>query len=162
MSEDCSTELSEADNPDDEIWPEVSDQLLDLPKQRKVQIANSILEWLLYFLLIWQGVCHVSDNGLLWLLRFLLHFLKVLNIHLTGELLTELIVMFPTLLNMVCQILVLDHDNYTKYVVCPKYTRDVHGRHVVKRCSSKYYSRRKIIICDGQLVNRVVLKKTCC
>ncbi len=132
-----------------------------------MQIANSILDWLLYFLLIWQSVCYVSDNGLVWLLRFLLQFLKVLNIHLTGELLTELIAMFPTSLYMVRQILVLDRDNYTKYVVCPKCTacyeysecvRDVDDRHVVKRCSSKHYSRGKMIICDGQLVKRVVLK----
>jgi hypothetical protein len=132
-----------------------------------VQVANSIIQWLLYFLLIWQAVCHVSDNGLAWLLRFLLQFLKVLNIHLTGELLTELIAMFPTSLYMVRQILVLDHDNFTKYVVCPKCTacyeysecvHDVDGRHVVKRCSSKHYLHGKIIICNGQLVKRVVLK----
>ena len=179
MSEDGSTELSEADNTDDEIWPEVSEQLLDqdlsskepLPdpasKRRKVQVANSILQWLLYFLLIWQGVCQVSDNGLAWLLRFLLQFLKVLNIHLSGELLTELVAMFPTSLYLVRQILAIDRDNSTKYVVCPKCTacyeysecvRDVDGRHVVKRCSSKHYSRGKMIICDGQLVKRVVLK----
>lgn len=154
MSEDGSTELSEADNTDDEIWPEVSEQLLDqdlsskeplpdpAPKRRKVQVANSILQWLLYFLLIWQGVCQVSDNGLAWLLRFLLQFLKVLNIHLSGELLTELVAMFPTSPYLVRQILVIDRDNFTKYVVCPKCTacyeysecvRDVDGRHVVKK-----------------------------
>ena len=132
-----------------------------------MQVANSILQWLLYFLLIWQGVCQVSDNGLAWLLRFLLQFLKVLNIHLSGELLTELVAMFPTSLYLVRQILAIDRDNFTKYVVCPKCTacyeysecvRDVDGRHVVKRCSSKHYSRGKMIICDGQLVKRVVLK----
>ena len=129
------SELSEDDSiesTDDEIWPDVSEEILDqdissnealpdpIPKRRKAQVVNSILQWLLYFILIWQGVCHLSDNGLAWLLRFLLQFLKVLNIHVTGELLTELIAIFPTSLYMVRQLLDLDRDNFNKYVVCPK------------------------------------------
>jgi hypothetical protein len=174
LSEDDSTEST-----DDEIWPDVSEEILDqdissnealpdpIPKRRKVQVVNSILQWLLYFILIWQGVCHLSDNGLAWLLRFLLQFLKVLNIHVTGELLTELIAIFPTSLYMVRQLLDLDRDNFNKYVVCPKCSacyeynecvRDVDGRHVVKRCSSKHYSRGKMHFCNGQLVKKVTLK----
>ena len=171
--------MSEDESSDDEIWPEVSEQLLDqditskkplpdpVPKRRKVQVANSILQWLLYFILIWQGVCHLCDNGLAWLLHFLLQFLKVLNIHVTGELLTELIAIFRTSLYMVRQFLVLDRDNFTKFVVCPKCTacyqygecvREVHGQHIVKRCSRKNYLCGKMNICNGQLLKRVVLK----
>ncbi|CAB4014381.1 Hypothetical predicted protein, partial [Paramuricea clavata] len=96
LSDDDSTEST-----DDEIWPDVSEEILDqdissnealpdpIPKRRKVQVVNSILQWLLYFILIWQGVCHLSDNGLAWLLRFLLQFLKVLNIHVTEKLLKK-------------------------------------------------------------------------
>lgn len=164
---------------DDEIWSEVSEPQLDegiftneplpgpKPKRTKVEVANSILQWLLHFILIWQSVCHVSDNGLAWLLRFLLQFLKVLNVHVTDELLTELITIFPTSLYMLRQFLVLDLDNFTKYVVCGKCNacyeygecvRNVDGRHIVKKCSSKHYSRGRMNICNGQLVKRVILK----
>ena len=155
-------ECCEGVSSDDEIWSEISEQQLDQdvasseplpdpePKRRKIQVTNSILQWLLYIILIWQGVCHVSDNGLAWLLRFILQFLKVLNIHVTGELVTELIAIFPTSLYMVRQFLALDRDNFTKYIVCPKCTmcyeysecvRHVNGRDVVKRCSNKSYLR---------------------
>ena len=119
------------------------------PKQRKVHFVNSIVCWLLYFILIWQGTCHVSDNGLAWLLRFLLQLFRVLNVHVPGDILTELITIFPTSLYMVRQLLDLDRDNFTKYVVCPKCTKcygynecvvEVNGQHVVKRCSNKFYS----------------------
>lgn len=166
-SEDCET--------DDEVWTDVPERLLQqdilsapplpdpVPKQSKVHLVSSIVRWLLYFILIWQGVCHVSDNGLAWLLRFLLQFFKAINVHVAADILTELIAIFPTSLFMVRQLLDLDRDNFTKYVVCPKCTTcydynqcvvNVNGRHVVKR----FYSRGKSQPCNAQLVNKVTLK----
>ena len=36
-------------------------------KHSKLHFVTSLLQWLLYFLFIWQGICHISDNGLAWL-----------------------------------------------------------------------------------------------
>ena len=84
-----------------------------------------------------------------------------------GDILTELITIFPTSLYMVRQLLDLDRGNFTKYVICPKCTKcygynecfvEVNGQHVVKRCSSKFYSRGKSHTCNAQLVKKVTLK----
>lgn len=132
-----------------------------------MHLVSSIVRWLLYFILIWQGVCHVSDNGLAWLLRFLLQFFKAINVHVPADILTELIAIFPTSLFMGRQLLDLDRDNFTKYVVCPKCTTcydynqcvvNVNGRHVVKRCATTFYSRGKSQPCNAQLVKKVTLK----
>lgn len=85
-----STGSNEEDN-DGEVWKDVPEDLFEQdvlsasplpdpqPKQTKLQAVNSTVQWLAYFLLIWQSLCHISDNGLAWLLQFLLQFLKVIN-----------------------------------------------------------------------------------
>ena len=64
------------------------------PNRRKsrLQQVNALVFWLVYFLLIWQTSCKLSDNGLVWLLQFLFKFLKVLGISVSNEFLAELIV----------------------------------------------------------------------
>ena len=112
-------------------------------------------------------MCHISDNGLAWLLQFFLQFLRVINAYAATDMLNELIIIFPTSLYMVRKLLAVDRDSFTKYVVCPKCTKCyqydecvkmVNGRHVVKRCSSKFYKRGKVHVCDAQLVKKVTLK----
>lgn len=106
--------ISSSDESDiNEVWEDIPESILtqDLesapplpepaPKRRKHHLAHSLLQWMLYFLLIWQGFCHLSDNGLTWLLRFFLQFFKALNLHISNELLTELIAAFPCSLYMV-------------------------------------------------------------
>ena len=120
---------------EDEVWNDIPEDLCEqdvfstpplpepLAKQRKLHIVNSIIQWLMYFLLIWQNVCHLSDNGLSWLLQFLVQFLKAINAHAPTELLAELIVTIPTSLYMIRQFLAVNRDSFAKYVVCPTCTK---------------------------------------
>ena len=69
----------EIEDSEDEFWKDIPGDVLDqdisspppLPtperKRTKLHFVTSLLQWLLYFLLIWQGICHISDNGLAWL-----------------------------------------------------------------------------------------------
>ena len=137
------------------------------PKHRKFHLVRSLLQWTLYLLLIWQSFTHLSDNGLIWLLRFLLQFLKALNLHISDEFLTEIIAAFPVSLYMVRQLLKIDRDNFTKYVVCPKCTKCylydecleiVDGQKVARTCSHTYYKRKRRHRCNSQLVKKITLK----
>ena len=85
-------------------------------KRSKFHFVTSLLQWLLYFLLIWQSICHISDNGLAWLLKFLSQFFHALNIHVSDSIIEELIAVFPTSLYMLRQFLKIDRDDFTKYV----------------------------------------------
>ena len=136
-------------------------------KKSKLHSFNSLLQWLLYFLLIWQSICHISDNGLAWLLKFLFQFLRVLNVHISDYAIESLVAAFPTSIYMVRQCLKLDRDDFAKYVVCRKCYNcyeygeclsEVNGKHVAKRCSNKLYSGGKAHLCNSQLVKKVMLK----
>ena len=61
----------------------------------------------------------------------------------------------------------MNRDSFAKYVVCPTCTKcyeynecvkEVNGRHIVKRCTNKFYKRGKVHVCDAQLVKKVTLK----
>ena len=90
-----------------EVWEYVSmeDLLCDVesrepcpeltPKQTRTQKLTALVQWLVYFLLMWQSLCKLSDNGLEWLLQFLFQFFKVLS-DLSGcEYLGELVTIIP-------------------------------------------------------------------
>lgn len=114
-------------------------------RRSRLQKINPLVFWLLYFLLIWQSSCKLSDNGLVWLLQFLFKFLKVLGITISNEFLAELISILPSSLCLLCQFINIDRDYFTKYVVCPKCTKLYgydsclelrHNKTVAKRCSN--------------------------
>ena len=88
-----------------------------------LQEVNSLVFWLLYFLLLWQATCHLSDNGLVWLLRFLISWLKVLGVEISSEVFENVLLCFPGSLYLIRQFLNLDRDDFNKFVVCPKCTR---------------------------------------
>ena len=128
--------------------------------------------WFVYFLLIWQATCHLSDNGLIWLLKFLVSWLKVLGVEISSEVFENLLLSFPGSLYLVRQFLNLDRDDFNKFVVCPKCTKlykydsclvMVNNRQVAKRCANTYYSRRRKMVCNASMVTRVTLQngKTC-
>lgn len=50
--------------------------------------------WFVYFLLIWQATCHLSDNGLVWLLKFLVSWLKSLGVEISSEVFENLLLIF--------------------------------------------------------------------
>lgn len=151
---------TETEDFDDEVWTDLPRELVDqditspppLPeperKRSKLHQINSLLQWLLYFLLIWQSVCDISDNGLAWLLKFLFQFFRALNIHVSDSIIEELITIFPTSLYMLRQFLKLDRDDFTKYVLCPKCCKcyeygeclvERNCQSIAKRCSNKLY-----------------------
>jgi hypothetical protein len=169
----------EIEDSEDKFWKDIPGDVLDqdtssptpLPtpetKRSKLHFVTSLLQWLLYFLLIWQGICHISDYGLAWLLKFLFQFFRALNIHVSNSVIEELIAVFPTSLYMLRQFLKIDRDDFTKYVVCPKCYKcyeygeclvDRNGQYFAKRCSNELYSRGKSHVCNTQLVKKVTLK----
>ena len=117
----------------------------------KHNAVNSLVFWLLYFLLLWQATCHLSNNGLVWLLKFLISWLKVLGVEISSEVFENVLLIFPGSLYLVRQFLNLDRDDFNKFVVCPKCTKlykydscleMVNGRQVAKKCTNTYYLRR--------------------
>lgn len=140
--------------------------------QTSLQKVNSLVFWFVYFLLIWQATCHLSDNGLAWLLKFFVSWLKVLGVEISNEVFENLLLSFQASLYLVRQFLNLDRDDFNKFVVCPKCTKlhkydscleMINNRQVAKKCSNKYYSRRKKMVCNTNMVPRVTLQngKTC-
>lgn len=116
-------------------------------RQTPLQKVNSLIFWFVYFLLIWQATCHLSDNGMAWLLRFLVSWLKVLGIEISNDVFEKIILSFPGSLYLVRQFLNFDRDNFNKFVVCPKCTKlykydscltMVNNRQVAKTCSNTY------------------------
>lgn len=137
-----------------------------------LQKVNSLIFWFVYFLLIWQATCHLSDNGLAWLLRFLVSWLKVLGIEVSNEVFEKLILSFPGSLYLVRKFLNLDRDEFNKFVVCPKCTKlykydscltMINNRQVAKKCSNTYYLRGKRMTCNATIVTKVILQngKSC-
>lgn len=162
----------------EEYWDEVSSQILDkdlsghpLPepvaKKTKLQRVNSLVFWFVYFLIIWQTACKISDNGISWLLNFLFQFLKVINIEISSDYLAELISALPSSLYLLRQFISFNDDSFTKYVVCPKcsklYSYDsclkvVNGKTVPKTCTNTFMSRGRRKTCGCDLVKKVILK----
>lgn len=162
----------------EEYWDEVPSQFLDrdvgetaLPepkiKKTKMQKLNAIVFWFVYFLLIWQTACKISDNGMTWLLRFIFQFLKVINLEISSDHLTELISILPSSLYLLRQYINYNDDAFTKYVVCQKcsklHTYDsclkvVNGKTVPKMCNNTFFSRGRRKTCGTALVKKVILK----
>ena len=102
------------DNKLEEHWDEVPSEVLDndldlrpLPepasKKTKLQEVNALVFWFVYFLLLWQTSCKISDNGMAWLLEFIIQFLKVFGIETSNGFLSELIVLLPSSLYLLKQ-----------------------------------------------------------
>ena len=170
---------SDSSDSGDECWDETPLELLrqdlhDSPlpeparKKNRLQRVNVLVHWFVYFLLIWQASCQISDNGLCWLLRFLFKFFQVLGIYIEDEHLADLIKAFPTSIYLLWQYLGLDRDNFTKYVVCPNCTKlygyedcveSVGGKTVGKTCTNTVLKRGRRDKCGAQLTKRVILKE---
>lgn len=171
--------LSSTDEEDgDEVWNDVlpDDLQQDLNGQpppipdnkenRSKNVAQSLVFWLVYFLLMWQLSCHISENGMAWLLRFLGAWLKLLGVEISNNTLSQIIVAFPGTMYMLRQILDFDRDDFDKYVVCPKCHKlyqynecltTVNNRQVAKVCCGYLYSRGKKVACGASIVYKVQL-----
>lgn len=133
--QETSQDNSDTDSDGAEHWEEINSEEFsrDIPsatplpepekKRSRLQKINALVFWLVYFLLVWQSSCKLSDNGLVWLLLFLFKFFKVLGITISNELFADLILILPSSLYLLRQFINIDRDYFTKYVVCPKCTK---------------------------------------
>lgn len=175
--DDEKDETSSEEEQEPEVWEDVSieDLLCDVenndpcpeptPKQTRAQKLTALVQWLVYFILMWQSVCKLSDNGLEWLLQFLFQFLKVLS-HLSGcEYLAELVTIIPSSLYLLRKFASFDRDNFVKYAVCSKCSKlydmkdcteiNHRGQRIVKHCKQKQYPRSAT--CGAPLAKKVFL-----
>ena len=129
------------------------------PRSQKLVFVT----WIVYFLLVWQSACHVSDNGLEWLLQFMSKFFHVIG--LQCNYVAGIAAVFPGTLYLMRKFLGMDRDAFQRYIVCPKCTKlynpnectmIVNGRQVAKRCSNMVPYRRRKRECGHQLVKEVI------
>jgi len=128
------------------------------------QALTTLLQWLVYFLLLWQATCKISDSGLEWLLRFVFQFLHVMGITCKSEFVCQLAVMLPSSLYLLRQFVDFKRDNFVKFAVCPKcgslYQLENCSRHVGDQivsslCTYKpFRSKRE---CGVALARKVIL-----
>ena len=103
----CSDENSSTSKSDsEEVWSGILPEMLSrdivnpplLPeaqhRETSLKKLNSLVLWFVYFLLIWQATCHLSDNGLVWLLKFLVSWLKSLGVEISSEVFENLLLIF--------------------------------------------------------------------
>ena len=122
------------------------------PKQTRIQKLSALVQWLVYFILMWQSLCRLSDNGLEWLLQFLFQFLKVLSDLFSCKYLAELLAIIPSSPYLLRKLACFDSDNFIKYAVCSKCSKlydmndctetDHRGKRAVKKskhCKHKQY-----------------------
>lgn len=171
MGKDSSTD----EDSGEEVWNDLilKDLLKDienpapLPAQdKKKHIIHSLLFWLLYFLLIWQTSCQISENGMAWLLKFLSGWFKLLGVTVQSDTLAQISTAFPGTLYMLRQFFQFDRDNFEKFVVCStchslyqynECLKTVNNRQVGKKCSGVRHSKGKKVECGADLVYKVQL-----
>ena len=177
---ECSDEMSDVeDGGKPSHWNGISleDMMQDLDPEplpepnaspSKAQRVTALIQWMCFFMIYWQLVCHISDNGLEWLLSFIYQFLKIINANINSVFLKEILVVFPTSMYMLRKVIKLDRDNFTKYVACPKCkalykleqcTRKNArtGETIGVTCHNSVFHRQGTAVCGAQLVKEVVL-----
>ncbi|CAB4011818.1 Hypothetical predicted protein [Paramuricea clavata] len=170
-----SNEFATDDDSGEEVWNDLvlKDLINDIENPRPLpakeddkHIVHSLLFWLLYFLLIWQTSCYISDNGMAWLLKFLSSWFKLLGVIVPSDTLAQIVTAFPGTLYMLRQFFHFDRDNFDKFVVCSKChslyeynecLKTVNNRKVGRKCSGVRYSRGKRVECGAELVYKVQL-----
>ena len=170
-------DCSPSDEEESDIWTEKEEEILQdiasdepLPEpthhQSSMQSITILLQWLVYFLLLWQASCKISDNGLEWLLRFMFQFFHTIGVTCKCEYLCQMAVMFPSSLYLLQKFVKLKRDNFVKFAVCPKcsslydlenYTRQVGGRTVSSICTSRPFKRGQKGECGEPLARKVIL-----
>lgn len=177
-SDDTDDNNSSCCEDEEEIWNEKAGELLQdicddepLPEPRQDKTAlkslHFVLQWFVYFILMWQTTCKVSDNGVEWLLRFLFQFLHTVGLTCNNDFLIKLALMFPSSLYVARQFIKFDRDNFTKFAVCPKcctlYHLDsctvyVGNQKVPRICSVKPFAKGRIGECGATLARKVTLE----
>lgn len=177
-SSDCGCiDSDRSDDEHPEVWEgDVEEFLQDVaddeplpePPRRNLptQALTTLLQWLVYFLLLWQATCKISDNGLEWLLQLMFQFLHVMGITCKSEYVCQLAVMLPSSLYLLGQFVDFKRDNFVKFAVCPKCaslyqlencTRHVGDQIVSSLCTYIYKPFRSKRECGAALVRKVIL-----
>ena len=149
----------------EELLQDVADdEPLPVVNKSSTQALTTLLQWFVYFLLLWQATCKISDNGLEWLLWFVFQFLHIMGITCKSEYVCQLAVMLPSSLYLLQQFVDFKRDNFVKFTVCPKCaslyqlencTRHVGDQIVSSMCTYKpFRSKRE---CGAALAQKVVL-----
>ena len=119
--------------------------------QSPVQTLTTLLQGSVYFLLFWQGICKISDNGLEWLLRFMFQFLHAAGITCKSEYLCQMALMLPSSLYLLRTFVNLKRDDFVTFAVCPKCaslyhledcTRKVRGQIVSNTCTKRPFIKK--------------------
>ena len=110
-----SIEYSSSENDDDDDDNDDDDD--DKIVVQKMGSANSLVNWLVAFLCIWQSLFVISDRAIQMLLKFLNVFFKVLTSN--SSLLKDVSSGMPRSLFTFHKYLGTDEDEFVKYVVCP-------------------------------------------
>ena len=170
---DCSPN----DEEESDIWTEKEEEVLQeiasdepLPEpthhQSSMQSITILLQWLVYFLLLWHSSRKISDNGLEWLLRFMLQFFHTIGVTCKCEYLCQMAVMFPSSLYLLQKFVKLKRDNFVKFAVCPRCsslydlencTRQVGGRTVSSICTLRPFKRGQKGECGEPFARKVIL-----
>ena len=150
---------------------QLPDPILQMDKQGKI-----ILNWLVYFILLWQYKNYVSDNAIEHMLKFLQQLFhcigSLVQQHIDLELFLVLAANIPTTLYSARKLLNIERDCFEKYVVCSKCTKLYemdnnlfnNGRETVARtCTNVAYPRaRRPKACAAQLTQKVILNGGTC
>ena len=123
---------------------------------------------LVFFLLLWKSIFHISNNALSVLLKFLKYIIWVFGNAFTDSRLHNIASKLPSSSNAAYQFLQIPDDSFIKYVVCPRcdsiyefkdciitLSRSKQGKNCwhVPYPNHPHHSRRKS--CDAQLLRKV-------
>lgn len=81
----------------------------------------NLITWMFYFIYLWKCVNVISDNALNTLLYFLYSIFQLMS--LQDQLLAAALHVIPTSVYMLRRFLLVDRDNFERFIVCPKCTK---------------------------------------
>lgn len=145
---DDSEESSELEQPEEDFADRGTEQSDSVPLADKCSV---LIYWLLLFLFSWQYGFSVTDSAMEMLLKFLSWFFWLVGTFDENSVISKLSKHFPnTLYKLKKHLGLLNSDDFTKYVVCPKCktlydykdcVQNRFGRQVSTRCKFVPWSR---------------------
>jgi hypothetical protein len=102
---------SESEDDDIEVFDDSEDEfdVQTLPtntgiRRSRFEFVNTLLFYVVYFILYWQASVNISDNGVEWLLCFHFHLFTFIGCNVDHQYLSEFAVLFPTSMYMLRQL----------------------------------------------------------
>lgn len=126
----------------------------------------NLITWLFYFIYLWKCVNVISDNALSTLLHFLYNIFQLMS--LQDKLLAAALHIIPTSVYMLRKFLLVDRDNFVRYIVCPNCTKmykyddcfiDDHTIPRLLKCNDILrQTKRKTTYCNQIMFRKIILK----